>query len=67
MFTDVLSRKLLACLGLGLLLLVSLAVRAEPREIDWLELMPAEDLALLETMPEIEHEAMARPCCRTKS
>lgn len=29
---------------------------AEPREIDWLELMPAEDLALLENMPEIEHE-----------
>ncbi|WP_410328419.1 DUF3299 domain-containing protein [Marinobacter sp.] len=29
---------------------------AEPREIDWLELMPAEDLALLENMPEVEHE-----------
>ncbi|ERS82729.1 hypothetical protein Q672_05920 [Marinobacter sp. EVN1] len=61
MFTDVLFRKSLACLGLGLLLLVSLAVRAEPREIDWLELMPAEDLALLETMPEIEHEGDGPP------
>ena len=30
--------------------------RTETREIDWLELMPAEDLALLENMPEIEHE-----------
>jgi len=29
---------------------------AEAREVDWLELMPAEDLKLLESMPEIEHE-----------
>ena len=28
----------------------------ESREIDWLELMPAEDLYLLENMPEVEHE-----------
>lgn len=56
MLTDVLSRRWFACLGLGLLFLVSLSVYAEPREIDWLELMPAEDLALLENMPEIEHE-----------
>lgn len=35
--------------------------RAEPREIDWLELMPAEDLALLENMPEIEHDGNGPP------
>ncbi|WP_353050279.1 DUF3299 domain-containing protein [Marinobacter sp. C7] len=34
----------------------SLSVSAEPREIDWLELMPAEDVALLENMPEVQHE-----------
>ncbi|WP_367166338.1 DUF3299 domain-containing protein [Marinobacter sp.] len=39
-----------------MLLVVSSVVYAEAREIDWLELMPAEDLALLESMPEIEHE-----------
>lgn len=27
------------------------------REIDWLELMPAEDLKLLESMPEVDHES----------
>src|SRR5690554_3318083 len=48
-------RTLFACLG-PLLLLVSLSARAELREIDWLELMPAEDLALLESMPEVQHE-----------
>ncbi|GAA0844256.1 DUF3299 domain-containing protein [Marinobacter szutsaonensis] len=40
----------------ALLGLASASVAAEPREIDWLELMPAEDLALLENMPEVEHE-----------
>lgn len=30
--------------------------RQELREIDWLELMPAADLALLENMAELEHE-----------
>ena len=35
--------------------------RAELREIDWLELMPAEDLALLENMPELEHEGDGPP------
>ncbi len=35
---------------------------ADPvREIDWLELMPAEDLKLLESMPEIEHEGDGAP------
>ena len=53
-------RRTLAC-GLmagfvATLLLQSLGAHAEPREIDWLELMPAEDLALLENMPEVEHE-----------
>ncbi len=43
--------------GLAVALLIhSLAVQAEPRELDWLELMPAEDLALLENMPEVQHE-----------
>ncbi|MDC0663199.1 DUF3299 domain-containing protein [Marinobacter sp. SS21] len=35
-----------------------MAVRAETggREIDWLELMPATDVALLENLPEVEHQ-----------
>lgn len=45
-----------ARLGLFLLLLVSPFARAELPEIDWLDLMPAEDLALLDSMPEIDHE-----------
>src|SRR5690554_7901708 len=49
------SRALFACF-LPLMLLLTLSARAELREIDWLELMPAEDLALLESMPEVEHE-----------
>lgn len=36
--------------------LAVLSATAGEREIDWLELMPAEDLALLESMPEIVHE-----------
>lgn len=40
----------------GLFMLLSSIALAEPREIDWLELMPSEDLALLENMPEIVHE-----------
>ncbi|MBN7770393.1 DUF3299 domain-containing protein [Marinobacter daepoensis] len=56
MFTDVLSRKWVARLGFWVVLLLSSAAKAETREIDWLELMPAEDLALLENMPEIEHD-----------
>ncbi|MEX2476388.1 DUF3299 domain-containing protein [Marinobacter sp.] len=34
---------------------------AADREIDWLELMPEEDLNLLESMPEIEHEGDGPP------
>jgi hypothetical protein len=30
--------------------------RGDTREIDWLELLPPEDLAALEAMPEIDHE-----------
>src|SRR5690606_40839834 len=54
-------RTLIARLGPVLLLLVSSFAQAQPREIDWLELMPAEDLALLESMPEIEHEGDGPP------
>ncbi|MBJ6136774.1 DUF3299 domain-containing protein [Marinobacter litoralis] len=50
------ARATIASLGLLVLVLVSGLVEAEPREIDWLELMPAEDLALLESLPEVEHE-----------
>ncbi|KPQ29790.1 MAG: hypothetical protein HLUCCX14_03970 [Marinobacter excellens HL-55] len=49
-------QKWMARLGPLLLLMVASAVHSETREIDWLELMPAEDLALLESMPEIEHD-----------
>ncbi|QKE65269.1 DUF3299 domain-containing protein [Aquipseudomonas campi] len=38
------------------LLLVPLLAHAEPRETDWLELMPREDQLALEAMPEISHE-----------
>ncbi len=48
-----------AVLLLVFLLLPALQARAQPREIDWLELMPAEDLALLESLPEVEHEGDA--------
>lgn len=48
-------RPLSACI-LAVLLGFSSLLQAQPREIDWLELMPKEDLALLESMPEIEHE-----------
>jgi len=43
-------------LVLVFLLVPALQARAELPEIDWLDLMPAEDLALLESMPEVEHE-----------
>jgi len=46
----------MARVGLFLWLLVSPAAHGERPEIDWLDLMPAEDLALLDSMPEIEHE-----------
>ncbi|SHK22000.1 hypothetical protein SAMN05216369_1033 [Marinobacter antarcticus] len=41
---------------LVVLLSVSAPAHSELREIDWLELMPAEDLALLKNMAELEHE-----------
>ena len=41
---------------LPLLLCVSTLVQAAPDELDWLELMPAEDRKALEEMPEIEHD-----------
>lgn len=47
-------------LAQGLLAVVLAGVlgvaNAADREIDWLELMPEEDLNLLESMPEIEHD-----------
>lgn len=36
-------------------LIATLSHAAEPAETDWLELLPAEDLAALEAMPEIDH------------
>ncbi|GHD43335.1 hypothetical protein SAMN05216429_102205 [Marinobacter persicus] len=56
MFAGVNCFSRAARLGLLFLLLVSPFVHAELPEIDWLDLMPKEDLALLESMPEIEHE-----------
>ena len=41
---------------LFLLCLSSLVVAEQTEEIDWLSLMPEEDLYLLENMPEIVHE-----------
>ncbi|WP_111493988.1 DUF3299 domain-containing protein [Marinobacter bohaiensis] len=45
-------------LVVALLLAVGQPVSAEEAwpEVDWLDLMPAEDLALLENLPEIEHQ-----------
>ena len=42
-------------LFLPLLFTISLTLHAAPAELDWLELLPPEDLAALEAMPEIEH------------
>lgn len=38
------------------LLLIPLLAHAEPEELDWLDLLPPEDLEALENMPEIEHQ-----------
>ncbi|MCH8499933.1 MAG: DUF3299 domain-containing protein [Marinobacter sp.] len=38
------------------LLAAPLSLSAEWREVDWLELMPEEDVKLLESLPEIVHE-----------
>lgn len=62
MFAPARSRFALPCLMmLALLLSLPVTGRAETREIDWLELMPAEDLALLENMPEINHDGDGAP------
>ena len=62
MFAPARSRFALPSItALVLALLLPAASQAETREIDWLELMPAEDLALLENMPEIEHEGDGPP------
>lgn len=41
---------------LGMLSLAVGTAHGEWRELDWLELMPEEDLRLLESLPEVEHE-----------
>lgn len=46
---------------LAFLLCASPSARSELREIDWLELMPAEDLNFLENMPELDHEGDGPP------
>ena len=54
----------LRILGVLILLLVqAVPVFADTRwrELDWLELMPKEDLALLESLPQIEHEGAGAP------
>ncbi|PSF08271.1 DUF3299 domain-containing protein [Marinobacter fuscus] len=56
MLINVQSYRLFARLALVGLLLACQGLAADAREIDWLELMPAEDLALLENLPEIEHD-----------
>lgn len=56
MLINVQSYRLFVCMALVGLFLVCQGLAADTREIDWLELMPAEDLALLESMPEIEHD-----------
>lgn len=57
--------RLLRSLLVALLLTVGAtpALAAEPREIDWLELMPAEDVAAMEKMleQEINHSSNAPP------
>lgn len=47
-------------LAIGFACVVNIASAAD-REIDWLELMPEEDLNLLESMPEIQHEGDGPP------
>ena len=42
---------------LSLLLCCASIAHAAPAELDWLELMPAEDRKALEEMPEIEHDS----------
>ncbi|MFL1405603.1 DUF3299 domain-containing protein [Marinobacter sp. M1N3S26] len=48
------KQVLVACL---LVMIASTSLADEQwRELDWLELMPEEDLRLLENLPEVEHE-----------
>lgn len=50
--------KVPVCLLPLLLLTLSGPLMAEePREVEWIELMPKEDLELLQNMPEIGHES----------
>ncbi|MDX1633325.1 MAG: DUF3299 domain-containing protein [Marinobacter sp.] len=51
-------RKLMHGLSLCLAMVVSAIAAADTqwRTLDWIELMPAEDLKLLESLPEIQHE-----------
>lgn len=54
-----LTIRIPAALILVMLMFFGSSVVAEARqwrEVDWLELMPEEDLRLLENLPEIEHE-----------
>lgn len=44
-------------LVIPLLFSLSLSLQAAPAEVDWLDLLPPEDLAALEAMPEIEHNS----------
>lgn len=61
----VLRQLLMLCL---LLSVASVSIAEESwQELDWLELMPEEDLRLLESLPEVEHEEMAPRRCRTRS
>lgn len=39
-----------------LLMCLAATAHGESRELDWLELMPEEDLRLLDSLPEIDHE-----------
>ncbi|MCW3149271.1 DUF3299 domain-containing protein [Stutzerimonas stutzeri] len=48
-------------LFLSLLLCCASLVHAAPAELDWLELMPAEDRQALEEMPEIDHGGAEDP------
>ena len=50
------SRLLMVMTALLLVFSGSAGASESSKEIDWLELMPAEDLNLLENMPEVSHE-----------
>lgn len=54
----ILIHRLPAALALAVVLVWPAAASADTqwRTLDWVELMPAEDLKLLESMPEIQHE-----------